>query len=146
MAMAKHGDTVKVHYTGRMDDGTVFDTSVGEEPLELTIGDGEVIDGFELAIIGMRPGERKSARVTADQAFGPRDEELIQVINRSDLEADFDLEIGLEMEVERPDGYTIQATVTGLSASSVTLDANSPLAGQDLSFDIHLIEILPPPV
>jgi len=139
---AKQGDTVRVHYTGRLEDGTVFDTSLGRDPIEFVLGAGQVIAGFEEAIVGMSPGESKVVKVLAEQAYGPYRPELVVEINRNEVPPELDLEVGLQLVLRQPEGQLIPVTVTELSESMVTLDANHPLAGQDLTFDIQLIAVL----
>jgi len=142
MAQAKLGDTVKVHYTGKLEDGTVFDTSTDSDPLQFTIGEGQIIPGFEQAVVRMNPGESKTIKVPVDEAYGPHREEMVLVVNRNQLPADLIPEIGQQLQSRQPDGQTIVVTVTDISESSVTVDANHPLAGKDLTFDIQLIEIV----
>lgn len=139
---AKNGDTVKVHYTGKLEDGTVFDSSEGREPLEFTVGEHEVIPGFEEAIVGMNQSESKTVKVPADAAYGPRIEEMVLKVERSRLPQDFEPQVGQQLQMRRSDGRTIIVTVNGVSESDVTLDANHPLAGKDLIFDIELVEIV----
>lgn len=142
MAQAKHGDTVKVHYTGKLKDGQVFDTSADRDPFEFTIGDEQVISGFEEAVVGMNPGESKTTQIPADQAYGPHNEEMMLEVNRDQLPEDLEPEVGDRLKIRQSDGETFVVTVTDISASSLTLDANHPLAGQDLIFDIQLVEIV----
>jgi len=142
MAQAKSGDTVRVHYTGKLDDGTVFGSSVGREPLEFTIGEGQIIPGFEQAVIGMNEGESKTVRVTADQAYGPRREEMMVEIDRSQVPAGLELEIGQMLQMQQPNGRMVRVIVASISETTVLLDANHPLAGKDLTFDIQLIQIV----
>jgi len=140
-AQAKTGDTVKVHYTGKLVDGTVFDTSVGGEPLEFTLGQGKVIAGFEQAIIGMKVGESKTITILADQAYGPRRDDMIFEVGRDELPASIDPEVGMQLQMNQGDGGISIVTVTDVSETTVKIDANHPLAGQDLTFDIELVEI-----
>lgn len=142
MAEAKTGDTVKVHFTGKLDDGTVFGSSIDNEPLEFTIGEDEIIQGFEQAVVGMSPGESKTATVLADQAYGPHNEEMVLVVDRNQIPEHLKPEVGQQLEVRQADDQTIVVTVTDVSEESVTLDANHPLAGEDLFFDIQLVEII----
>ncbi|MGB2728247.1 MAG: peptidylprolyl isomerase [Halobacteriota archaeon] len=142
MAQAKHGDTVKVHYTGKLEDGTVFDTSVDRDPLQFTIGEGQIIPGFEQAVLGMNPGESKTIRIPTDEAYGTRREEMVMMVDRNQLPADLNPEVGQQLQSRQPDGQTIVVTVTEVSESSVTVDANHPLAGKDLTFDIQLVEVV----
>jgi FKBP-type peptidyl-prolyl cis-trans isomerase 2 len=141
MGQAKQGDTVKVHYTGRLCDGTVFDTSEGREPLEFTIGQQQVIAGFEQAVMGMDLGESRTSEIPADRAYGPRDEKLVMEVSRQRVPDDLELRVDDRLQVRRADGETLVVTVTDLSDTNVTLDGNHPLAGQDLIFDIRLVEI-----
>ncbi|MBW2109477.1 MAG: peptidylprolyl isomerase [Deltaproteobacteria bacterium] len=142
MTQAKEGDTVTVHYTGKFEDGTVFDTSRERGPMQFTIGQGRLIPGFEQAVVGMAPGESKSTTVPPEQAYGPHNNEMVQVIDRKQVPPDMQLEVGQQLEVRRPDGQTGIVTVRDLSDSTVTLDANHPLAGRSLVFDIELVEIV----
>lgn len=142
MAPAKHGDTVKVHYTGKLADGTVFDSSANQEPLEFTIGQGQVIPGFEQAVVGMDSGERRITKVAADKAYGPYFEDMVLVVDRKQLPQEVTLEVGGHLEMRHEDGTTFIVTVKEVTESTVTLDANHPLAGKDLRFDIRLLEIL----
>ncbi|HID85919.1 MAG TPA: peptidylprolyl isomerase [Anaerolineae bacterium] len=142
MAEAKYGDTVRVHYTGKLEDGTVFDTSLGRDPVEFVLGAGEVIPGFEEAVVGMTPGESKTVEVLAEQAYGPYLAELVLEVDRSAVPLDLDLEVGMQLVLRQPQGRMIPVTVTKLTESRVTLDANHPLAGKDLTFDIQLMEVV----
>ena len=138
---AKQGDVVKVHYTGRLENGTVVDSSVGNEPLHFRIGEGRVIPGFEEAVIGMKPGDMKTERIPAERAYGPHDKEMVFNVPRSKIPEDVSLEIGQRLEIKHEDGRTGMLLVVDLSDMMVRLDANHPLAGKDLVFDISLIEI-----
>lgn len=135
-ALAKSGDTVKVHYTGKLADGTVFDSSVGSEPYEFTLGQGQTISGFEQAVIGMKVGETKTVTIPVDEAYGPRRDDLIVESGRDRLSPDINPEVGMQLT-------SGQGTVTIIEVSETTvkIDANHPLAGQDLTFDIELVEI-----
>jgi len=141
MAQAKHGDTVKVHYTGKLDDGTVFDSSAEREPLEFTIGQGNIIPGFEQAVVGMNLGDSKTEVIPIERAYGPYLEEMVVTIDRQQMPADMDPEIGQQLQIQQPDGQVIPVVITEISGSAVTLDANHPLAGEALTFDIQLVEI-----
>jgi peptidylprolyl isomerase len=141
MTHAKQGDTVKVHYTGSLGDGTVFDSSANRSPLEFTVGKGQVIPGFEQAVDGMEIGDQVTVTIPADQAYGARDEKLVIHMDRSRLPQDLDLELEDRLQVRRPDGRIMNVTVTGISESEVTLDGNHMLAGQDLTFEIELVAI-----
>ena len=141
MLKAESGDTVKVHYTGTLEDGTVFDTSVGREPLEFTLGQGQLIPGFEQAVIGMKIGDSKTVNIPADQAYGPYRDDLIQVIERDQLPEGLDPEVGQQLQMTQADGEVVRVMVSDVSEATITIDANHPLAGKDLTFEIELIEI-----
>lgn len=141
MAQATEGDTVSIHYTGRLDDGTVFDTSEERDPLEFTLGDGRVIPGFEEAVSGMEPGETKTATIPADDAYGPRREDLVMKVDREQLPEDMDPDVGQRLGMRTSDGETVEVRVTATDDQAVELDANHPLAGQDLTFDIELVRV-----
>ncbi len=142
MAQAKTGDTVKVHYTGKLVNGTVFDSSENREPLEFTIGAGQLIPGFEQAVIGMAPGETNTVTIPADEAYGQYDSNLLQEVEKAQLPEDLDPQVGQQLEAVQGDRRII-VTISAVSDESVTVDANHPLAGEDLVFDIRLLEILP---
>lgn len=142
MSEAKEGDTVKVHYTGKLEDGTVFDSSEGRDPIEFTIGHRQVITGFEQAVIGMNPGEAKTATVSAADAYGPRYDEMIVSVERDQFPAHLDAQVGQRLQIRQAEGQSITVTVTDVSEKDITLDGNHPLAGKDLTFDIQLQEIL----
>jgi len=141
MAQAKTGDTVKVHYTGKMDDGTVFDTSAEGEPLQFKIGEGQLIVDFEQAVVGMNPGESKTVQIPSDRAYGPHHAEIVLVVDRSYFPNDLELKVDQRLRMQQQDGQSFAVTVTDVSETKVTLDANHPLAGKDLTFDIQLMEI-----
>ncbi len=141
MTQAKTEDMVKVHYTGRLEDGTEFDSSREASPLEFTVGGGEVIPGFEQAVVGMQPGESKTVRIPAEQAYGEHHDQLVANLERKDIPENLDLQVGNQLEVTQESGEKFLVTVTDLNEETVTLDANHPLAGKDLIFDIDLLEI-----
>jgi peptidylprolyl isomerase len=141
MIQAKCGDTVKVHYTGRLDDGTEFDSSRESSPLEFTIGKNEVIPGFENAVIGMTPGETKTITIIADDAYGQYNEEIVTVAEREQFPENTNPEVGQKFEMINESEASVVMTVVDITDSQVTLDGNHPLAGEDLTFDIELIEI-----
>jgi peptidylprolyl isomerase len=142
MAQAKQGDKVLVHYTGTYDDGTIFDSSVEREPLEVTIGTGMVIAGFDQALLDMEPGQKKSVNIPANEAYGPRAEELIAEIGRDRIPSDIPLEIGQQLQLSLTDGGEAIVLIVDLTDTTVTLDANHPMAGLDLNFELELVEIL----
>lgn len=142
MPQAKKSDTVKVHYTGKLDDGTIFDSSAEGDPLEFTIGEGQVIPGFEDAVVGMEARESKTVKIPSDQAYGPHHEDMVVKIDRDRFPDNLDPHVGQQLQIPQPDGRRIFVTVTEINESNVTLDANHPLAGKDLTFDIKLVEIV----
>lgn len=141
VAQVKSGDKVKIHYTGKLEDETIFDSSVERDPLEFTVGDGKIIPGFERAVVGMAPGELKTVTISPDMAYGPHRKELVVDVERDRVPDNLELKVGGFVQIRQRDGGIIQAKVTGVSESKVTLDANHPLAGKDLTFDIKLVEI-----
>jgi peptidylprolyl isomerase len=142
MAQAKTGDTVKVHYTGKLDDDTIFDTSADREPLQFTIGEGQLIPDFEQAVVGMNPGESKTIQIPSENAYGPHHEEMVMVVERNEFPADLEPKVDQRLQVRQQDGQEFAVTVTDVTESEVTLDGNHPLAGKDLTFDIQLAEIV----
>ena len=141
MSQAKSGDTVKIHYTGTLDDGTQFDSSRGREPLEFELGKGQVISGFEKAVEGMEVGDNKSVRLEPEDAYGPRHDQLVQEVPRSALPNEIKPEVGMKLQSQAADGHRIPLTVTAVTDQSITVDANHELAGENLKFDIELVEI-----
>ena len=140
-ATARNGDTVKIHYTGRLTDGTVFDTSVGSEPLEFTLGQGQIISGFEQAVIGMEVGETKTVTIPVDQAYGPHRDEMILEVGRDELPENLEPKVGMQLQMNQGDDGIMIVTITDVSEMTIKVDANHPLAGQDLTFDIELVDI-----
>lgn len=141
MSQAKAGDTVRIHYTGTLDDGTQFDSSSGRDPLEFELGRGQVILGFEKAVEGMTVGDTKNIRLEPDDAYGPHHDQLVQTVSRNDLPDDLSLAEGMALQTKSQDGQVTRLTVTSVTEETVTLDANHPLAGQALSFEIELVKI-----
>lgn len=141
MTTAKQGDTVRIHYKGTLNDGTVFDSSEGRDPLEFEVGSGAIIPGLDIAIPGMTVGDNKTVNVPADQAYGPVNDQARQAVPRNDIPADIPLEVGTQLQMQTPDGQVVPVTVADVSESEVTLDANHPLAGKDLTFAIEMVEI-----
>lgn len=139
--IAETGDTVKVHYTGRLQDGTVFDRSVGSEPLEFTLGQRQMIPGFEQAVIGMKVGESKTVTIPVDEAYGSRRDDMIVKTERSELLESIDPQIGMQLQMTQSGGSIIIVTIIDVSETTITIDANHALAGHDLIFDIKLAEI-----
>lgn len=140
-AVATDGDTVKVHYTGRLTDSTVFDTSIGSDPLEFTLGQGQTIPGFEQAVIGMQVGETKTVTIPADQAYGPHREDMILEVSKDELPEELEPEVGMQLQMNQGDGGITIVTITEVSETAIRIDANHPLAGQDLTFNIELVDI-----
>lgn len=139
---AKEGDLVKVHYTGKLKDESVFDSSQDGEPLEVTLGSGQVIPGFERAVIGMSVGDSKTFEIVATEAYGSYREELVVEIDKERIPEDLTVEVGQQLVLRQAEGPPIRVMVTDMSDQSVTLDANHPLAGEDLTFEVRLIEIV----
>ncbi|HLT46745.1 MAG TPA: peptidylprolyl isomerase [Rubricoccaceae bacterium] len=141
MATAQPGDTIRLHYTGRLRDGSVFDSSEGGEPLAFTLGEGEVIPGFERGVVGMAEGEARTIEVPANEAYGDYRAELQVAVDRRQLPPGLEPEVGQRLQVGMEDGGTLEVVVTEVGDDTVTLDANHPLAGEDLVFDVSLVEV-----
>jgi len=141
MAEVKAGDTVHLHYTGTLLDGTTFDSSEGRDPLSFVVGSGQIIPGLDVAIPGMTVGEKKVVKIGADDAYGQVNPDMRQSVPREGIPADIPLEIGTQLQMQTPDGQALPVTVVEADEATVTLDANHPLAGKDLQFDIELVKI-----
>ncbi len=141
MTQAKSGDTVLVHYTGTLDDGTVFDSSLEREPLEFTLGEKQVVPGFENGVIGMDIDETKTVNIPCEQAYGPHNPAQIIEIERDQIPPEMKIEVGQQLQMSADDGQALIVTVMELSDEKVKLDANHMLAGKDLTFEIKLVEI-----
>jgi peptidylprolyl isomerase len=141
MRQAKIGDTVKVNYAGKSGDGTVVATTTMGEPLQFVICRERIIGGLEEAVVGMRPGETKTVKIPAKNAFGAHHENMVRIVNRSKFPADPEPQVGQKFEMTEGDGQTAIVTVKQVSGSKVTLDTNHPLAGKDLTFDMELVDI-----
>lgn len=142
MTQASSGDTVRIHYTGTLDDGTQFDTSSGRDPLEFKLGDGQVIPGFDGAVDGMSVGDSKTVAIPPEQAYGERHEQLIQEVPKSALPEEIAPEVGMQLQSQSPEGQVMLLTVTEVADDTITVDGNHPLAGQTLNFDIELVEVV----
>lgn len=142
MDKVKNGDRVRVHYEGRLDDDSQFDSSSGGDPLEFTVGEGKVLPAFEVAVVGMSPGDQVETRIEAADAYGERREDLVLSLDRSDLPPNLDPEIGQQLEMMANGGDRFVVTVKSKDETTLTLDANHPLAGENLTFQIELVEIL----
>ncbi len=142
MTQAKSGDTVRIHYTGTLGDGTQFDSSAGRDPLEFALGGGQVIPGFDGAVDGMAVGESKSVTIPPEQAYGERHEQLVQQVPKNALPEDMEPAVGMQLQSQGPDGQVMNLVVTEIEDESITVDANHPLSGQALTFAIELVEIV----
>ena len=141
MTAAKSGDKVRIHYTGTLSDGSVFDSSEGRDPLEFTLGSGQVIPGFDSGVTGMEVGEKKTIEIPCEDAYGPVQAGAIQDVPRDQIPAEIPLEVGLQLQMQSPQGQVIPVTVTKITDDAVTLDANHALAGKDLTFALELVSI-----
>ena len=141
MQQVKSGDTVKVHYHGRLADGTTFDSSSGREPLEFKVGNGDVIKGFDDGVTGMIVGDKKTVKIASEDAYGPKDEGRVVEFPKANFPADMKPEAGMQLNMTNGSGQVIPVVILEVGEESVTLDANHPLAGKDLVFDIELVDI-----
>jgi peptidylprolyl isomerase len=141
MAAAKKGDNVKIHYKGTLQDGTVFDSSEGRDPLGFTLGSGQVIPGFDEAVMGMSEGDAKNVTIPVDKAYGPRNDELVMPVPLSQVPADLKPEVGQQLQMGGPNGQPVMVSVVDVTDEHIMLDANPPLAGEELIFDIELVAI-----
>lgn len=141
MNQVKDNNTVKVHYTGKLKDGRVFDTSEGKDPLKFTLGKGQMIPGFEKGLIDMKVNEKKTIHITKDEAFGDQREELIQEVPRTQLPENMEVKEGMGLVSSTPDGKKHNLTVKEVKDNTIIVDANHPLAGKDLVFDLELVDI-----
>lgn len=141
MSKAKNGDTVRIHYTGTLLDGSTFDSSEGRDPLEFQVGTGHVIAGLDVAIPGMAVGDKKTVSAPCQEAYGPINPSLRQTVSHSIIPPEIDLELGMQLQMQTPEGQALPVRVVELNEDEVTLDANHALAGMDLIFDIELISI-----
>jgi peptidylprolyl isomerase len=141
MQQAKKGDTVKIHYHGRLTDGTTFDSSEGREPLEFELGGGQVIPGFDLGVTGMAIGEKKTINIPAAEAYGEKNEEMILEFPRAQFPEDMVPEIGMQLNMSNSQGQNFPVVIVEVKEEVVMLDANHPLAGKELIFDLELVEI-----
>lgn len=141
MAEVQPGNTVLVHYTGKLEDGTVFDSSSGRDPLEFEVGSGQVIPGFDNAVTGMKPGDARAVTIPAEQAYGPRREELLMKVERRQFPEGANPEIGQQFQMSQEGGQNFVVTVAEVEGEHVTLDANHPLAGKDLTFEVEVVDV-----
>ncbi|MCC5935144.1 MAG: peptidylprolyl isomerase [Balneolales bacterium] len=142
MSNVKQGDKVKVHYTGTLQDGSVFDSSREREPLEFQIGSGALIPGFEKAVLGLSVGESTKVEIPSGEAYGEVRDEMIISVERDKLPADIDPQIGMQLQVQQPDGQAMPVVISDVNETHITIDANHPLAGRDLTFEIELVEVV----
>ncbi|MBD8487514.1 peptidylprolyl isomerase [Echinicola sp. CAU 1574] len=141
MSVATKGSTVKVHYTGKLKDGTVFDSSENREPLQFTVGDGNMIKGFDAAVNGMEVGQDKSVTIPSDEAYGAKRDDMMIDVPVEQVPADIKPEVGMDLSIQNQQGQPVPVKVVHVDQEKITLDANHPLAGEDLIFDIQLVEI-----
>jgi peptidylprolyl isomerase len=142
MTQAKQGNTVKIHYTGKLTNNTVFDSSRKRDPFEFIIGSGQVIAGFEEGALGMRVGETKTIKIPCAKAYGPKNQDLIAIVARGHLPKDLEPQIGQRLGIYNENGQKIPVVITEITEKDVTVDGNHPLAGEDLIFELELVEIL----
>ncbi len=141
MSKVKDGDTVKVHYKGTLKDGSVFDSSENREPLEFTLGQGQLIPGFEKAVVGLTEGDTTSVDIPSGEAYGEVRDDLIINVPKEQLPDDVEPQVGMQLQLNQPNGQPVPVRITEVSEAELTLDANHPLAGKDLKFDIELVEV-----
>lgn len=141
MAEVKDGDTVAIHYTGTLLDGTTFDSSDGRDPLEFVVGSGQIIPGLDKALPGMGVGEKKTVKIPSEEAYGPLNPEMRQAVPREGIPADIPLAVGTQLQMQTPDGQALPVMVVDVDDATVTLDANHPLAGKDLQFDFEVVKV-----
>lgn len=144
MSEARKGDSVKVNYTGKLDDGSVFDSSEGAEPLEFTVGSGQVIVGFDEAITGMKVGESKTVRIPVEKAYGERNDEAVIQAPIDQVPPDLKPELGMRLEMGGANGEILRVVIVEIADTHITLDANPPLAGKELTFDLELVDCVTP--
>ena len=141
MTQVKTGDTVRLHYTGTLDDGTQFDSSAGRDPLEFTVGSGQIIPGLDREMTGMEVGEKKTVKIAPEDAYGSHDPARVQAVPRDQIPDHIPTEPGTQLQMQTPQGQAIPVTVTDVNDSEITLDANHPLAGKTLTFDVELVSV-----
>ena len=142
MAEAKNGDKVRVHFTGRLVDGTVFGSTLDEEPFEFTVGDKNMLPGFENAIVGMQKGETRTIYLPPEEAYGPYKKELVHIMDKSSFPQEIDLDIGKQLRIRTKEGEHKIVTIKDFTEDHIVIDENDPLAGKTLTFNIELVEII----
>ena len=141
MSIAQKGSVVKVHYKGTLKDGSVFDSSQGKDPLEFTVGAGQMIAGFDAGVVGMAVGDKKTVEISCEQAYGPRREEMIAKVPVAEVPEDVSPKVGMVLQMQHPNGMPITVTVVEVNDEHIVLDGNPPLAGKDLIFEIDMVEV-----
>jgi len=142
MVQAKSGDTVRIHYSGFLMDGTIFDSSLEGEPFEFTLGDGSVIPGFDDGLLGMAEGDEKTLAIPPERAYGPRDEDLVAEIERAQIPPEIEPQVGAILQITSDEGDASNVIITKVTDTSITLDGNHPLAGQELIFEVKLLQVV----
>ena len=142
MTKAQTGDLVRINYSGRLKDGTEFDSSKGRDPLEFKLGEGQVIKGLEAHVASMEQGDKSTVTIPCDAAYGPRRDDAVQTLDRDKVPAGIEINVGTQLQARTADGGMLPITVVDVSEASVIVDANHPLAGQDLVFDVELVDIV----
>jgi peptidylprolyl isomerase len=142
MKHAEEGDTVRIHYTGTLNDGTEFDSSTGREPIEFTLGSNAVIAGFENGVKGMQVGDKKTIHIPVEDAYGNHNDALVEEVPLQQFPQDIELQVGMQLHAQSPNGENFNVVVTALSEASATIDGNHPLAGEALNFELELVEIV----
>lgn len=142
MTRVKEGDTVTINYTARLEDDTVFESTLGQQPIDFVVGHGQILKGFEQAVIGMSPGESKSVKLMADDAYGPRRDDLVIALDRSKVGFEIEPEIGQKVNISQQNQRSIPAVVADVTDSAIIVDANHPLAGKSVKFDISVLEVV----
>ncbi len=141
MSEAKNGSKVKVHYTGKLNDGSVFDSSVNREPLAFTVGAGEMIKGFDTGVLGMKAGDKKTVTLSPDEAYGQPREDMVIKVAKENIPEDIKPQVGMNLSMNTQDGRQVPVVVSDVSDAEITLDANHPLAGKELTFEIEMVEV-----
>lgn len=141
MSIIKDGDTVKVHYTGTLESGEVFDSSEGRDPLQFTMGSGQLIPGFEKAVMGLKVGDSTETNIPSAEAYGEHNPQMEVKVEKSQLPPDMEPEIGMQLQLNQESGQPVPCQITNIKGEEITIDANHPLAGKDLTFNIEIVEI-----
>lgn len=142
MRQVQEGDTVRIHYTGTLDNGTQFDSSAGQDPIEFTLGNKDVIPGFENGVKGMQIGDQKKIHIPAEEAYGERNDSLVEQVPLQNFPDDLELQVGMQLQAQSPNGENFNVIVTALNEEAATIDGNHPLAGEALNFELELVEIV----